>query len=144
MKCYLVTRSLDPKGTGQTRWATRWKPAPKRLRNHLRRPDADESQLIMKPPYTINRTDPELKVGVPKGHRSPVQLARRRPGRRLDRHKWADLTKGPQLALPALVGGDAYVASYCLASFSLRWVPAHDAVPQVPLWRPCVRARYLR
>jgi hypothetical protein len=27
MKClYLVTRSLDPKGTGQTRWATRWKP----------------------------------------------------------------------------------------------------------------------
>ena len=25
MKClYLVTRSLDPKGTGQTRWATRW------------------------------------------------------------------------------------------------------------------------
>jgi transposase-like protein len=28
MKClYLVTRSLDPKGTGQRRWATRWKPA---------------------------------------------------------------------------------------------------------------------
>ena len=28
MKClYLVTRSLDPKGAGQTRWATRWKPA---------------------------------------------------------------------------------------------------------------------
>ena len=28
MKClYLVTRSLDPKGTGQTRWAARWKPA---------------------------------------------------------------------------------------------------------------------
>jgi transposase-like protein len=24
---YLVTRSLDPKGTGQTRWITRWKPA---------------------------------------------------------------------------------------------------------------------
>ena len=24
---YLVTRSLDPKGTGQTRWVTRWKPA---------------------------------------------------------------------------------------------------------------------
>jgi transposase-like protein len=24
---YLVTRSLDPKGTGQTRWAARWKPA---------------------------------------------------------------------------------------------------------------------
>jgi putative transposase len=28
MKClYLVTRSLDPRGTGQTRWAVRWKPA---------------------------------------------------------------------------------------------------------------------
>ena len=28
LKClYLVTRSLDPKGTGQTRWAIRWKPA---------------------------------------------------------------------------------------------------------------------
>ena len=24
---YLVTRSMDPKGTGQTRWVTRWKPA---------------------------------------------------------------------------------------------------------------------
>lgn len=28
MKClYLVTRALDPKGTGQTRWTMRWKPA---------------------------------------------------------------------------------------------------------------------
>jgi putative transposase len=28
MKClYMVTRSLDPKGTGQTRWVMRWKPA---------------------------------------------------------------------------------------------------------------------
>ena len=24
---YLVTRALDPTGTGQTRWAVRWKPA---------------------------------------------------------------------------------------------------------------------
>jgi putative transposase len=24
---YLVVRSLDPKRTGQTRWAMRWKPA---------------------------------------------------------------------------------------------------------------------
>jgi putative transposase len=23
---YLVTRSMDPKGTGQARWVTRWKP----------------------------------------------------------------------------------------------------------------------
>jgi putative transposase len=28
LKCpYLVTRSLDPKDTGQTRWTMRWKPA---------------------------------------------------------------------------------------------------------------------
>lgn len=28
LKClYLVTRGLDPKGTGQARWTTRWKPA---------------------------------------------------------------------------------------------------------------------
>jgi len=28
LKClYLVTRSLDPTGTGRTRWAVRWKPA---------------------------------------------------------------------------------------------------------------------
>ena len=28
IKClYLVTRSLDPTGTGRTRWAMRWKPA---------------------------------------------------------------------------------------------------------------------
>jgi hypothetical protein len=24
---YLITRSMDPKGTGQARWVTRWKPA---------------------------------------------------------------------------------------------------------------------
>ena len=24
---YLVTRGMDPKGTGQARWAVRWKPA---------------------------------------------------------------------------------------------------------------------
>ncbi len=28
LKClYLVTRSMDPKGTGQARWTMRWKPA---------------------------------------------------------------------------------------------------------------------
>ena len=28
LKClYLVTRGLDPKGTGQARWTMRWKPA---------------------------------------------------------------------------------------------------------------------
>ena len=25
---YLVTRSMDPKGTGQARWVTRWKDGP--------------------------------------------------------------------------------------------------------------------
>src|SRR5215207_1576338 len=38
MKClYLVTRSLDPKGTGQTRWATRWLSRPEaRCRHYCR------------------------------------------------------------------------------------------------------------
>jgi transposase-like protein len=28
LKClYLVTRGMDPKGTGQARWTMRWKPA---------------------------------------------------------------------------------------------------------------------
>ena len=36
--------------------------SPERLRNHLRRPDADEDQLIMKPPLTplIGQTLPGL------------------------------------------------------------------------------------
>jgi transposase-like protein len=39
LKClYLVTRSLDPTGRGKARWATRSKPAPERVRHHLRRP----------------------------------------------------------------------------------------------------------
>jgi hypothetical protein len=34
--------------------------SPERLRNHLRRPDADEDQLIMKPPLTpLIRQTPE-------------------------------------------------------------------------------------
>lgn len=37
---YLVVRSLDPKGTGQTRWAVRWKPALNAFRHHLLRPHA--------------------------------------------------------------------------------------------------------
>ncbi len=50
MKClYLVTRSLDPKGRSDT-MGNEVEASPERLRNHLRRPDADEDQLIMKPP----------------------------------------------------------------------------------------------
>jgi putative transposase len=53
MKClYLVTRSLDPKGTGQNTMGYEVEASPERLRNYLRRPDADEDQLIMKPPLT--------------------------------------------------------------------------------------------
>ena len=49
---YLVVRSLDPKGTGQTRWAMRWKPA-LNVRHHLLRPHARvRVQLKMKPPLT--------------------------------------------------------------------------------------------
>ena len=42
--------------------------SPERLRNHLRRPDADEDQLIMKPsltPLSTNRVNPAVsQVGV--------------------------------------------------------------------------------
>src|ERR1700760_96056 len=39
LKClYLVTRSLDPTGTGRTRWAMRWEASTQRVRDHLRRP----------------------------------------------------------------------------------------------------------
>ena len=42
MKClYLVTRSLDPTGTGQARWAMQVETSPQRVRHHLRRPDAE-------------------------------------------------------------------------------------------------------
>jgi hypothetical protein len=41
---------------------------PERLRNHLRRPDADEDQLIMKPPLTPligqTRSCPSTQLGV--------------------------------------------------------------------------------
>ena len=37
LKClYLVTRSLDPTGTGQVRWTMRWKAGAERFRHHLR------------------------------------------------------------------------------------------------------------
>src|SRR5699024_10882852 len=45
LKClYLVTRSLDPKGTGQRRWVTRWKPALNAFANTFadRMPAAEE------------------------------------------------------------------------------------------------------
>ncbi len=54
---YLVARSLDPKGTGQTRWTMRWKPALNAFavtfaRPHARRPErlnVNKCQLHRKP-----------------------------------------------------------------------------------------------
>jgi hypothetical protein len=65
MKClYLVTRFLDPKGTGQTRWAIRWKPALNAFAITFatgcrRRPTDHETAT-----YTINRTDPVGVLGL--------------------------------------------------------------------------------
>ncbi|EUA93845.1 transposase, Mutator family protein [Mycobacterium ulcerans str. Harvey] len=63
LKClYLVTRSLDPTGTGQKRWTMRWKPALNAFAITFadRMPEA-------KPPnenaaYTVNQTDPSCSV----------------------------------------------------------------------------------
>ena len=54
MKClYLVTRSLDPKGTGQTRWAMRWKPALNAFAiTFADRMPAAEDRLTDEPPLT--------------------------------------------------------------------------------------------
>jgi hypothetical protein len=55
---YLVTRSLDPKGTGQARWVTRWKPAlnPLAVTFADRMPAAEPVNHDAS--YTVNRTDP--------------------------------------------------------------------------------------
>jgi transposase-like protein len=57
---YLVVRSLDPKGTGQTRWVTRWKPALNAFAFTLRRPDAGGGEpLTMETPLTpLKRQSP--------------------------------------------------------------------------------------
>jgi transposase-like protein len=55
LKClYLVTRSLDPTGTGQARWAVRWKPALNAFSAHRNRrcspglnPPVSSSDLAM-------------------------------------------------------------------------------------------------
>ena len=55
LKClYLVTRSLDPTGTGRTRWTMRWKPALNAFADHLRRPIPGRRNL--KPLLTPQRT----------------------------------------------------------------------------------------
>ena len=61
MKClYLVTRSLDPKGTGQTQWAVRWKSALNAFAITFRRPHASgREQPTMNATYTVHRTDPD-------------------------------------------------------------------------------------
>jgi hypothetical protein len=43
---YLVVRTLDPKGNGQTRWVTRWKPALNAFACALRRPDAGRGEPV--------------------------------------------------------------------------------------------------
>ena len=65
MKClYLVTRSLDPKGTGQTRWTMRWKPALNAFAITFgdRMPKA-EKPLMRTAAYTVSRTDPRPAPG---------------------------------------------------------------------------------
>jgi hypothetical protein len=49
---YLVVRSLDPKGTGQTRWAMRWKPALNAFAITFRSHAGGGESLKMKPPLT--------------------------------------------------------------------------------------------
>jgi putative transposase len=61
---YLVVRSLDPKGTGQTRWAVRWKPALNAFAITFsdRMPAAEK--LKMKPPLTpLERQSRHLRYG---------------------------------------------------------------------------------
>ena len=60
IKClYLVTRSLDPTGTGRTRWTMRWKARPERVRYHLRRPLPGPRDLLTKTAgNTVNEIDP--------------------------------------------------------------------------------------
>lgn len=56
---YLVTGGLDPKGTGQARWAMRWKPALNAFAVHLRRPHASRGEpLTMNAGNTVYRTGP--------------------------------------------------------------------------------------
>jgi putative transposase len=53
MKClYLVTRSLDPKGHRSDTMGCAMEASPERVRHHLRRPDAEGGEPLMKPPLT--------------------------------------------------------------------------------------------
>ena len=50
LKClYLVTRSLDPKGTGQTKWAPTLETSTQRIRHHLRRQNAGSRRKLKTP-----------------------------------------------------------------------------------------------
>ncbi len=61
---YLVTRSLDPKGTGQTRWAMRWKPALNAFAiTFADRMPAAQRPLKMNATYTVHRTVPPVSRG---------------------------------------------------------------------------------
>ncbi len=63
LKClYLVTRGLDPKGTGQARWTMRWKPAlnaftvPSPTACRPWRPSEINART------TVHRADPKLRA----------------------------------------------------------------------------------
>jgi hypothetical protein len=71
LKClYLVTRSLDPTGTGRTKWAMRWKPALNAFAITFsdRFPDAGVRRPIRRPPRRV------CLAGGAKGIRTPDLL----------------------------------------------------------------------
>ena len=64
MKClYLVTRSLDPTGTGRAKWTIRSETGIERVRCYLRRPVAGPGDLLMETAgNTVYVTDPFVDV----------------------------------------------------------------------------------
>ena len=66
LKClYLVTRSLDPTGTGRTRWAMRWKPALNAFAITFgdRFPAAETYYIQMPETPFVRQTRPALRSG---------------------------------------------------------------------------------
>jgi hypothetical protein len=77
MKClYSAMRSLDLKGSGQTRWAVPWKSALDAFAiTFADRMPAAENHLSEDATYTVRRTDPggTVKQGVLPGRRADVR-----------------------------------------------------------------------
>jgi len=62
LKClYLVTRSLDPTGKGQTRWTIRWKPALNAFANTFGDPLAERREV----PLAASAENTDLVTGPP-------------------------------------------------------------------------------